>query len=181
MRGSSSDAFEFIWQENWSIGWLFHLQLSHIVPAEVAQQTFKSPHQSSVIKQFRKSWNSRCGSAFFSFGIPFLVIQGLEKKKAQDSSWYFHIPNCSYRPRFLSSSGSFFPSRALEIIFLHQTKRTHKIGATAIPTCQQWSCLNSWFDGLTKLVGAMSAKSTFSCPEDWLYKLCRIFLRVNLV
>ena len=51
-------------------------------------------------------------------------IQRLEKKETRDSTCFFHIRNCSYRPHFQGpvSSGSFFPDRGLEMIFLYQQK-----------------------------------------------------------
>lgn len=101
-------------------------------------------------------------------------IQGLEKKEARDSTCSFQ--NCSHRPHFLSSSlqWRFLPRQRVRDDFSAPAKIPHKTAATAIPTCK-WSCLDSWFHGLTKLVGTTWAKSTFCCSEDWLYRLCRLF------
>lgn len=65
-------------------------------------------------------------------------IQGLEKKEEQDSTCFFHIPNCSHRLHFLSSSlqCQFLPRQRVRHDFSAPIKRPHKMAATAIPTCK---------------------------------------------
>lgn len=65
-------------------------------------------------------------------------IQGLERKEAQGSTCFFHIPNCSYRPHFLSSSlqCQFLPQQSVRHDFSAPIKIPNKTAAIAIPTCK---------------------------------------------